>query len=342
MSRNSSECLVIPSTRYRRNDVANLASTSSSFRNDSEVRYSDKAEALTINSVADPSRNKQFLYSTMRFLLNPGLKPPKVVRQMAHRATFEPSVIVSRASTKNSNSSYTKSWGQQCSPSCGCIVRFEAIVDRASQKIVDATYHAKSIISIQKNGRLEPMRTMRTSKPMMKECKCNTLHTLAKEITSFIPNKNLDSVRNMNEFSQTRSSPAFRHAVLVDNELPRTDTHCFDVLEEAFTAMIKGFLPSQRRNMNTFDKILSNHLKLNVLQENDLDTSSLSHETGLDNSQLSMSPRSISTLSMFDINAEYWENEEYHMLEQQNKEHKMRSLDWLSFVDEQHSNEKWA
>lgn len=209
---------------------------------------------------------------------------------------------------------------------------------------MDATYNAKSIVSIEKNGRLEPVRTARTNRPMLKDCKCKTVHTLAKEITSFVVNKNLDRVRNMSEFSFTRSSPAFRHAVLVSNQLPRTDTHCFDVLEEAYTAMIKGFLPRQRQNMSSFDKILTADFVWDAPTDYDeILASTARRRSATSIKPLSMStPRAVSTLSMFDINAEYWENEEFHKAEEEEKQQRKKSLDWLSFVDEQNQNEKWA
>ena len=285
----------------------------------------------------------------MRFLLNPVLKTSKtMVRRHADGKAVSKHVIdVSKVSSdSNQAPSYTKFWGQQCSHNCGCVVRFEATVNPSTQEIVNATYHAKSIVATKTaDGRLEPVRTNRTNKPMMKECKCKTIHTLAKEITTFVSNKNLDSVRNMSEFASTRSSPAFRHAVLVGNQLPRTDIHCFDVLEEAFTAMIKGFLPSQRRTMRSYDKVLAHEFSWKAQaeeQENDVSSLQRRH-TGMDQTHLSMSvPRSVSTLSMFDINAEYWEQEEHQKMEQEAKQRKTRSLDWLSFVDEQYRNEKSA
>lgn len=282
----------------------------------------------------------------MRFLLHPVLKTSKTIaRRTAAKNASKPVInTVSKMSSDSNDVSYTKFWGQQCSMNCGCVVRFEAMIDPSTQQIIDVTYHAKSIVATQtKDGRLEPVRTTRTNKPMMKECKCKTIHTLAKEITTFVSNKNLDSVRNMNEFSSTRSSPAFRHAVLVGNQLPRTDIHCFDVLEEAFTAMIKGFLPSKRQSMKSYDKVLAHEFFWNAQPGAENVSPALRHNTGMDQTRLSMSvPRSVSTLSMFDINAEYWEHEEHQKMEQVEKQRRTRSLDWLAFVDEQYRDEKSA
>jgi hypothetical protein len=248
-------------------------------------------------------------------------------------------------STNNDTTSYNKSWGQQCSPNCGCVVRFETTVDPSTQSIVDAKYHAKSIVSIYKDGRLEPIRTTRTNKPMLKECECKTLHTLAKEITSFVSNKSLNTVQNLSEFSFTRSSPAFRHAVLVENELPRTDTHCFDVVEEAYTALMKGFLPRPRRNTSSFDQMLAADFMWNAStdDEDEILAPTPRRDETMDQMQLSLSsPRSVSTLSMFDINAEYWDHEEYQRAEEEERLEIARSLDWLSFIDEQNRNQESA
>jgi hypothetical protein len=178
---------------------------------------------------------------------------------------------------------------------------------------------------------------------MMKDCKCKTIHTLANDIISYVTSRNLDSVRNMSEFSSTRSSPAFRHAVLVENQLPRTDTHCFDVLEEAYTAMIKGFMPRGRRSKSTFDKILAeDYLWIPMADEDSHLEPEPRRTSAMAPGPLSMSSlRSVSALSMFDINAEYHENEECQRQEQEERR-TLRSLDWLSFVDEQNRNQEMA
>lgn len=277
--------------------------------------------------------------------MNPAVKASKVIRRDSRQAATKSSVKVSTVTSKNDTASLTKSWGQQCSPNCGCVVRFETSVNPSTQMIVNATYHAKSIVSIHKDGRLEPIRTTTTNKPMLKECTCKTLHTLAKEITSFVTNKSLDSVRNLSEFSFTRSSPAFRHAVLVDNQLPRTDTHCFDVVEEAYTAAMLGFLPRQRRNMNSFDKMLAADFVWNAPtdDEDEILLPAARREEAMNHTRLSLSsPRSVSTLSMFDINAEYWEHEEFQRAEEEERQEMARSLDWLSFVDEQNRRQESA
>jgi hypothetical protein len=180
---------------------------------------------------------------------------------------------------------------------------------------------------------------------MLKECKCKTLHTLAKDITSFLPNKKIDRVRNMTEFSFTRSSPAFRHAVLAGNQLPRTDTHCFDVLEEAFTAMIKGAMPKQRKNKDSFQKMLVAELVMNPSSGGSQfgTDNSPRQEIGIDRTRLSLSsPRTMSTLRMFDINADYWDPEHQQYDDDDHSQLSMKTFDWISYVDELYQNEKSA
>lgn len=294
------------------------------------------------------SSSKPLSCLNMRFLLNSALRSTgKAVRKgnkSLSASRFDVNVVSPSVSSRIELPCVTKSWGQQCSPACGCVVRFEATVDPSTQVILSATYHAKSVVSVEKDGQLHPLRTTRTNKPMMKDCKCKTVHTLANDIISYVTSKNLDSVRNMSEFSGNRSSTAFRHAVLVENQLPRTDTHCFDVLEEAYSALIKGFIPRGRRSKSCFDKILvEEYLWTSPVSDEDEHLEPAPRpNNAMDQIPLSMSsPRSVSTLTMFDINAEYHENEESQRQEQE--EHmKLRSMDWLSFVDEQNRNQGMA
>jgi hypothetical protein len=178
---------------------------------------------------------------------------------------------------------------------------------------------------------------------MFQDCDCTTIHTLASEITSFLPNKNVDKVRNMTEFTFTRSSPAFRHSVLVDNQLSSKDTHCFDIIEEAFTAMIKESMPVRRNNGKSFQQIL-----VAEIGQSQSGKGEDRGELGMDRTRLSMSsPRSMSTLKMFDINDEYWENEYQEYLYQSSidlsaQEVQEKHLDWVSYVDEMYENEDSA
>jgi NifU-like protein involved in Fe-S cluster formation len=240
---------------------------------------------------------------------------------------------------------HVKTWGQQCSPNCGCVVRFESKIDPSTQTITEASYVAKSVIAAPKGGRLEPLLTTRSNRPMFKECGCTTIHRLAQEITDFLPNQKFHRVRNMTEFTSARSSPAFRHAVLTENRLPKTDIQCFDLLEEAFTAMIKGHMPKPRRNSEHFYKSLSKAFAKHHAGEDAEDFAERGrHEYGSDRTRLSLSsPRAMSTLSMFDINAEAWEYEQQSNRQYANRPKKSSpSFDWVTYVDEQYQKEESA
>jgi NifU-like protein involved in Fe-S cluster formation len=252
----------------------------------------------------------------------------------------------------------TKSWGQQCSPDCGCVVRFETTVDPVTQTIVDAKYVAKSVVTtIDKNngGMLSPVLTTRTNKPMFQECSCQTVHTLSQQVTSYLPNKRMDQIRGMNDFTFTRSSPAFRHAVLAEHNLPRNDIHCFDVVEEAFTGMINKTIPGRRRFNADFHKLLNAECLEQpfIFHYSRLNNKYAEEHTkfggrrqqqgrlGTDKNRLSLSsPKTMSTLRMFDINAEYWEEEEH--AKDSAKNARNRRFDWVSYVDEMYENEESA
>lgn len=161
------------------------------------------------------------------------------------------------ANSSNSSANIVQSWGQQCSPNCGCVVRFEATLNPETNQFTSASYHAKSVVVSQSKGdeetgegsKLEPAMTLRTNRPMFKECSCQSLHALASKVTDYLPNRNALAVSSGMEFAGVRSSPAFRHTALEKQGLSTTDTHCFDVVEEALTAMIKGHMPKVRPQM---------------------------------------------------------------------------------------------
>lgn len=272
----------------------------------------------------------------MRFLLNP-VRRSGIAARKDGKIRQSDVARMPQAVSSSSDTAYVKSWGQQCSPNCGCVVRFETKVDPSSQTIVESTYHAKTVIAVSRNGTLEPALTTRTHKPMLKECKCKTVHALAKEITTFLPTQKLERIRNMTEFSSSRSSPAFRHAVLADNKLPRTDTHCFDVLEEAFTAMVKGAMPKQRKNDASFQKMLVAELVSNPSGDGSrLERSNFSRRLSLS------SPRTMSALTMFDINAEYWEQEQQQYEHDTQSQPSIQRYDWVSYVDELYQHQQSA
>jgi hypothetical protein len=170
----------------------------------------------------------------------------------------------------SSNNNTIKSWGQQCSPNCGCVLRFETTIDdnnKNEQRVIDCRYIAKSVVTTtitttsssttvgsnndnQQQKQLVPVYTnTRKQRPMLQECKCQSLHKLAQQVTSFLINKKMNDIKSMNDSftSSIRSTIAFRHSVLVDNNLSRNDTHCFDIVEEAYNGMMNQKIPSKRR-----------------------------------------------------------------------------------------------
>ena len=299
----------------------------------------------------------------MRFLLNPtssrsvgirsALKTKKPAKESSAglRSSYD-------AENDSLDTNVTKSWGQQCSPSCGCVLRFETKTDE-SQRIVDCNYVAKSVVTTidkQNGGRLTPVYTTRMSKPMFQECKCDSLHTLAKQVTSYLPNQRWDHLQGMNNFTFTRSSNAFRHAVLSEHGLSRTDTHCFDVVEEAFTGMLNGNIPSKRRNNAPFEKVLAAECLQRPLihysrtnRKYIEDTTQTPHRRdrahgsnqstlGVDRNRISMStPQVMASLGMFDINAENWFDEEEDERRGTSADIENNEFDWVSYVDELHT-----
>lgn len=268
-----------------------------------------------------------------------------------------------QAASSTVNTNLKRSWGQQCSPDCGCVIRFETTVDPTTQRIVEATYHAKVVLTtIDKanGGQLTPVYTTRTHQPMFQECKCDTVHALSKQVTSYLPNKRLDQIQGMTDFTFTRSSPAFRHAVLAENDLPRHHTHCYDVLEEAFTGMVNNTIPGRRKIKANYQTMLKaeyteqpvvvqavyqdggrNGSTINKYVEEYIHPRSAIGSLGADKNRLSMSsPRTMTTLRMFDINAEYWDDEEHGR--ESVKQSRRDRFDWVSYVDEQYESKESA
>ena len=234
----------------------------------------------------------------MRFLLKPQARASIVKSQKVLMAKPNPTDSIPKRQNgdvynHNTNTNnYTnnrsvppiRQWGQQCSPQCGCTVRFETTVDPMNRhnKILSASYDAKTIItrvSRASNGSafLEPVMTQGgdcdgkerqnggRSRPMLKECQCRTLHGLARAVSDALTDFSLTQAQNQMEFAGVRSSPAFRYTVLKNLDLVPTDTHehddheskefnmdtvtgghCFDLVEEALTACLKGHIPKPR------------------------------------------------------------------------------------------------
>ncbi|GKY94376.1 hypothetical protein MPSEU_000403500 [Mayamaea pseudoterrestris] len=153
-------------------------------------------------------------------------------------------------------------WGQQCSPNCGCVLRFEATTCSATNQIMNASYTAKRVLT-DAHGCVQL--TNRTKRPMMTDCNCDSLHYLAHAVVQeFLLNSTASKkvtwqyIKSQLEFDATRSSPAFAKSVLYAQNLPLTSTGCFDLVEEALTGMLKGYLPKQRRiSQNDVSRIMS-------------------------------------------------------------------------------------
>jgi hypothetical protein len=182
-------------------------------------------------------------------------------KQHAHQQNqLEKNTMHNEHEHENESGAVIKAWGQQCSPNCGCTIRFEATLDpHNNHQIVSASYDAKTIVTqVQKvplqNGQvstfLAPVRTMSrehernstnsssngngmngnakngatASRPMTKQCTCKTLHGLARTITQVLPNYSLSQAQNQLEYVGTRSSAAFRYSALKNLNLIQVQT----------------------------------------------------------------------------------------------------------------------
>lgn len=208
-----------------------------------------------------------------------GRLPTSVVTQhgdttshQAKRVEKEPVDALSPSllpSSTTATSGSRRAWGQQCSVNCGCVVRFEASI-RHDSLIESVSYVAKQVLTTRtltspakaaksvaetdaSSGHLEPLLTTK-GRPMFQECRCETVHSLSSLIVEELNRTRLpwSTAKNWLEFSSTRSSDSFRTTVLQTHGLPRTHTHCFDVVEEALTALLKGHLPRPRKAATPF------------------------------------------------------------------------------------------
>ena len=267
------------------------------------------------------------------------------------------------ANSSNSSANIVQSWGQQCSPNCGCVVRFEATLNPETNQFTSASYHAKSVVVSQSKGdeetgegsKLEPAMTLRTNRPMFKECSCQSLHALASKVTDYLPNRNAIAVSSGMEFAGVRSSPAFRHTALEKQGLSTTDTHCFDVVEEALTAMIKGHMPKVRPQMTLKEAYARTASSPFHYSEQNKHEGSPEEENAfrlLDLSAFSLlqPTRSMSALRMLDTaDSTYSPFFGYHHRDSSDHENAMRraakaskkddaatskKLDWVTYVDE--------
>lgn len=192
----------------------------------------------------------------MRFLLNPTKSAPAVVIKHARtsitlesaRNALQPAA--SNNATETGNSAITsKAWGQQCSPNCGCILRFEANLSDPPSKlstspiVVSASFHTKRVIGTRAafserhsfatpegssalyEAQFKPLLTSENtsnnvaSRPILTPCTCPTLHHLAQRVVNNIPGKSIDQLRNEIDAAAGvggggRTSIPFRYTVL--------------------------------------------------------------------------------------------------------------------------------
>jgi hypothetical protein len=312
----------------------------------------------------------------MRFLLHPRTATAAAARlSQSNLGNVKQKAIISNAANENvvsassvdttgvkaqsmsiNKSSGTKAWGQQCSPDCGCVVRLCAVIDPETRTFRSASYTAKSIVTVatttsmcaNKNGgqQQQPRLTLQAvlttkGRPMMKACECKTLHHLSEAIVNHLPNQKVSKIKNLLEFQSTRSSLAFRQTVLTTQELPAQDTHCFDVVEEALTALVKGRIPKPRRktgqelnkpNRSTHPSRRQWHQD----EDNDDDEDALQFgQLWKDYRVDTTMPRAMSTLMMFDTN-----HHEYNNSKGGGRMSRPLPADWVSYVDEMYNQEE--
>ena len=274
-------------------------------------------------------------------------------------------------------------WGQQCSPKCGCVLRLECHTDKTTQIITSATYHAKQVVAtLSQHNKTTAVSTTSTARstttsPLMVECTCHTLHTLAQHVVQHILHKPMATIQHETEFTHVRSSLALQHAVLTTQQLTTTDTTCFDLVEDALVAMTKGYLPAPRRTKHlTFTQVLSQRYQIpNINNKNNHDNNNHDMDDEIDNSNnepvedvtrygralrralqpvplsehdtpsFAMTPRAMSALAMIDW--KFW-----HVQEQEASTlpstitltpfTTTMTMDWEAYVDELYHEEQMA
>lgn len=290
----------------------------------------------------------------MRFLLHPttqrttsqGIRKGRAARK-AKEAT-KPKVLTSKSSgiPTLSDASYVQSWGQQCSPNCGCVIRFESRLDPSTNKFTSASYHAKSVVvtptkSDDQTGILQPVMTCRNNRPMFHACSCDSLHKLASQVTEYLPNKDALSFRSSMEFAGVRASPAFRHSILEKQGLSTLDTHCFDLVEEALTAMIKGYLPKPRQQITPREIYAKSAQSTGIRERGAAEVD----DYAIDMSAFWKPPQAMPALQMMDVTAKYSpfgfsdrygheDVSQYNNKKDPKETENSKSLDWVSYVDE--------
>jgi len=135
-----------------------------------------------------------------------------------------------------------KVFGQQYSPQCNSVLRFEAILND-EDKVESATYYVKRI------ARFIKCEHTKKTQPLFVECTCPEIHKLSKQVVAHLIGKSFSkTLRNMVELTSTRSSPAFRHTVMEKYGLNPSDQSSYDLVEQTLTSMVKQKNISPRMN----------------------------------------------------------------------------------------------
>ena len=282
----------------------------------------------------------------MRFLLHPSVVTKATKRLLRKNKPKNSTTWKKVPSQLNDKTSNNMAWGQQCSPHCGCILRFECALDDATQ-IVEASYTAKSLV-VNQQGTVGTTMTTTSNKLLLRPCTCSTLHTLAERVIDFLPTKPLAQLSNQMEFSGIRSSLATRHVILQRHRnadvTSKNAEHCYDLVEEALTAMIKGYMPSPRKQQNYYHAILANSssntdddVDSMIMMEDDSLRQQTSYESSSSIISIGHVPRAMSALSMFDVNEQQHNIEKTAATQERFVNKKLRTasvIDWVSYVDE--------
>lgn len=254
----------------------------------------------------------------MRFLLH-------ATKKVKSRSSVKSSRTAAAALGENSTSENTaKSWGQQCSPNCGCVLRFESTLD-CNNVITSASYQAKTILTYVENGQRQAhFTTTNQNKPLVKECSCKTLHSLAQTVITHLPGKRVDQVVNSLSGS---TSAAVVHASLKTQQLPTTHSSCFHLMQQALVAMLCGYLPKQ--SVQSYHQYLRQNCATTAAEDED----DMADGYGVDeNSGISVRA-AMDILDMTYDTATTVEEEEEEQDEQELKS-KPKRLTWEDYVDE--------
>jgi hypothetical protein len=206
-----------------------------------------------------------------------------------------------------------------------------------NDSLANVRYHARQVVTHKTaQGDLEAVLTSK-GRPMTRECPCKSVHQLAAAVAGNFEEASLQYAKNMLEFQHTRSSDAFRRTALAMQQLPRSDTHCFDLVEEAITAMVKGHMPRARKAVviNTqSDRESDWPDRTRRDDEHVLPFGQLWRDYRVD-----AVPKTMSTLNMFDFDLERQDKKE---LEEKAAMKKAAPTDWVSYVDELYTREESA